>query len=199
MFLYFIAAYKRLYNENYKDDKAIRHGALAVLGIIALWSSSVLINLAGVYSGREGILLYSRHFMSMESVIVLAVSYELFMAFLCRKRFYSNTINIIASGAFGVYLIHDNSYLRIILWRNIVRYADRDNPVYLVLYSLLCVILIYVICTLIDLARQYTLEKLWVKFTDRYGERGWSKIKAIFHKIYDFFMSKYSRFIKAEK
>lgn len=199
MFLYFIAAYKRLYNENYKDDKAIRHGALAVLGIIALWSSSVLINLAGVYSGREGILLYSRHFMSMESVIVLAVSYELFMAFLCRKRFYSNTINIIASGAFGVYLIHNNSYLRIILWRNIVRYADRDNPVYLVLYSLLCVILIYVICTLIDLARQYTVEKLWVKFTDRYGERGWSKIKAIFHKIYDFFMSKYGRFIKAEK
>lgn len=199
IFLYFIAAYKRLYNENYKDDKAIRHGALAVLGIIALWSSSALINLAGVYSGREGILSYSRHFMSMESVIVLAVSYELFMAFLCRKRFYSNTINIIARGAFGVYLIHDNSYLRIILWRNIVRYADRDNPVYLVLYSLLCVILIYVICTLIDLARQYTVEKLWVKFTDRYGERGWSKIKAIFHKIYDFFMSKYGRFIKAEK
>lgn len=201
IFLYFIAAYRRLYNanENYKDDKAVRHGVLAVLGIAALWCSSVLINLAGVYSGREGILSYSRHFMSMQSVIVLVISYELFMTFLCRKRFYSKTINIIAKGSFGVYLIHDNSYLRIILWRNIIKYADRDNPVYLVLYSFVCVILIYIICTLIDLARQYTIEKLWIKFVDRYGERIWSKLKCILHKIYDFFISKYGSFIKAVK
>lgn len=198
IFLYFVAAYKRLYNY-YAEDKAMRHGLIAILGIVILWCSSLLINMTGVYLGKEGILLYSRHFMSMESIIVLAVSYELFMAFLCRKRFYSNIINVIASGAFGVYLIHDNSYLRIILWRNIVRYADRDNPVYLVLYSLGCTILIYAICTLIDLIRQYTIDKLWIKFVDIYGENGWNRFKSVLQKMFEFFKAKYSSFVKTGK
>lgn len=195
VFLYLTAGYVRFYHNDFAGNNAIRHALIGILGILILWCSSTLINWVGIYFGKERILSYSRHFMSMESIIVLVIAYELFMTFLCMKKFSNNIVNKIAGAAFGVYLIHDNVNLRILLWQNIVKYVDWERPVYLVLYSLICVVLIYIICTVIDLIRQYTVERIWIKFVDRYGENVWCKIKHMFRKVYKFFKAKYHSFV----
>ncbi len=199
VFLYLTAGYVRFYHNDFAGNNARRHALIGILGIVILWCSSTLINWVGIYLGKERVLSYSRHFMSMESIIVLVIAYELFMTFLCMKKFSNNIVNKIAGAAFGVYLIHDNVNLRILLWQNIVKYVDWERPVYLVLYSFICVVLIYIICTVIDLIRQYTVERIWIKFVDRYGENVWCKIKHMFRKVYKFFEAKYHSFVSGRE
>lgn len=195
VFLYLLAAYTKLYTD-VVYDKAIRHATISLIGIACLWCSSIIINCLGIYFENSKILSHSRHFMSMKGVIVLVISYEMFMSFLCKKRFYNSIINKIASAVFGVYLIHDNEYIRVLLWGNMIKYIDWDNPADLVFYSLSCTVFVYLLCTLIDLVRQHTVEKLWLKFINKYEEYVIKKIVPIIYNIYVCLKNKYNYFIR---
>lgn len=69
-------------------------------------------------------------------------------------------INIAASATFGVYLIHDNNYMRHFLWIDFFNNANYQDSLLLIPYSIIVVIMVYVSCTAIELLRQYTIEKI---------------------------------------
>jgi len=90
---------------------------------------------------------------------IFLLSALLFLTFKNLKVPDSRVINAVAGTTFGVYLIHDNEYLRPILWNDIV-HTDRMfyNDRYL-LYALLTAACIFTACALIDTARLWLFEK----------------------------------------
>ena len=64
-------------------------------------------------------------------------------------------INLISSTTLGVYLIHDNDFIRKFLWNswlNVPKYALNDN---FLLFSIISIITIYIVCTIIELLRVF--------------------------------------------
>jgi Uncharacterized protein conserved in bacteria len=161
--LYIIAGYIRLYAGT--DIPASKH----------LWIAFVLYVLLQVlYIGTGSNI-------QLNGIFVIAISIELLIGFAQKKPSYHKLINVIASAAFGVYLIHDNQYVRSYLWGFVLRNQAQYGSGHLIVHALISVFLVYVVCTCIDLLRQYTVEKAWLWFTNCYllawGNREWNGLK----------------------
>ena len=64
---------------------------------------------------------------------------------------------------FGVYLIHDDNLVRPFLWETLFKDASYANSNLLILYSIAVIILVFIVCTLIELFRIYVIEKHYMK------------------------------------
>lgn len=123
---------------------------------------------AGMLYGCLFVLnIYYYRYREQYSIVVVLISLELFLGFLKMKSFYNKWINLMASAAFGVYLIHDNALVRPYLWNDIFHVQRLYEQKGFVLSSLKIVILIFAFCVMIDLLRQKTVEKIWMKVIDR--------------------------------
>ena len=76
---------------------------------------------------------------------------------------YHKWINLAATATFGVYLIHDNPFMRELLWFKVFENAKYQNSLWLIPYSIAVSLAVYLGGTLIDLARQYAIEKPMMK------------------------------------
>lgn len=94
---------------------------------------------------------------------------DIFIDFSFRKKEdrYHKLINVISSATFGGYLIHDHAFVRIVLWENVFKNAAFADEIYLIPYSIFAIVLVFVVCTLLELIRIYVLEKKYIKFIDR--------------------------------
>jgi surface polysaccharide O-acyltransferase-like enzyme len=178
VFLYALAGYIRLYGLK-KDLSAKIYLGLAVLVIFLTWSSAVIFDIIGLK-----IPAFSDHatfFYEMQSLPILVISLLLLLGFSKAKVRYNRVINGIASATFGVYLIHDNGYVRWYLWHTLFRNADYTDSRYLIPYSLLVIAIVFTVCTLIELIRINLIEKRYIRLLDglsrridRQIERRWS-------------------------
>lgn len=101
-----------------------------------------------------------RYFANYSSIlaVIFAISWFLFFSNL---NFHNRFINFVASSMIGVYLIHDNVFLRKIIWEGIY-----PNKLYLAnpyLHCLIKVSLVFLICTLIDIIFRLTIFKFGKK------------------------------------
>ena len=101
-------------------------------------------------------------FYDMRHFSILLISLSLFVGFLRIKPFCNRIINVVASGVFGVYLIHDDPNIRMFLWTNISRAVDYQESGFLFLYSVFVIVSVFVICCMIELVRKYTIERLYI-------------------------------------
>ena len=62
-------------------------------------------------------------------------------------------INFFAPATYGVYLIHDNRFVRKVLWQ-FLRPTDFLSEKYFFLYMILCIVAIFIVCAFIDKVRQ---------------------------------------------
>lgn len=152
--LYMVAAYLRLY---YTPRKGQGRKLLACYLLMVVvppffkiaytnFFNQMNLNLAGPSPD----LLYEYH-----SVPVLVASVSLFMAFLYLKiksPSVSKIISFLAPLTFGVYLIHDNAYLRPVLW-DLLKVNLFANNWYMVFLALLIPLAIYLCCSLIEKLR----------------------------------------------
>jgi len=99
----------------------------------------------------------------MQSLPIFLISFLLFLGFKKTNIKYYNFINKIASTTFGIYLIHDNSYIRSFLWADFFKVNGFENSNFLIPYSIYICFIVFVTCTIIDLIRQYTIEKYYMK------------------------------------
>ena len=77
-------------------------------------------------------------------------------------------INIIASTTFGIYLIHDSSVGRALIWNKIFHCLDYQyNSVYFPLLAILTALTIFICCSIIDYLRQLLVEKQIVSFINK--------------------------------
>ena len=86
------------------------------------------------------------------------------MAFTDLKVNYNKWINLISSATFGVYLIHDHCIIRPWLWKTVFHNVTFQNSVLIIPYSLAVVIIVYVSCTIFDLLRRVSIERIYMRF-----------------------------------
>ena len=104
-------------------------------------------------------LIPSAHFYQRNSIIVVILAITLLSVFSKIKPFSNKFVNVVSGCTFGVYLIHDNNYMREYLWGNIFDNSKYAESNYLIVHFILSVIIVYVACTVIEYIRKYVLEK----------------------------------------
>lgn len=97
------------------------------------------------------ITFISRHFCVQNSIFILIAAVELFLAFTKMKPFYSKTVNTIAASTLGVYLIHENIFMRPFLWQKVFKNAEMFNSDYLFLHGIGTRLAVYIGYTFIEM------------------------------------------------
>lgn len=156
-FVYFLGAYIRKYNIPLLSNRFVA---------LFFGLSVYIIRVVLFILGKHNILSerYYKNFLGENSLAILLSAIGLFMFI---KSFNFGTvkiINFVSQAAFGVYLIHDNNFLRSHVWEffNINDHVQSDT---VILYCLFSCVIIYISCTAIDLIRIYLLENLIFKIT----------------------------------
>lgn len=111
--LYLIGAYFQMYPNNVLK-RPIYHKMLVAISVAMLFTSSVVLRAAGrwltVLQGHEN-LFYARN-----SVLIVACAIGVFCWGIYANAFNNSAINIISGCTFGIYLFHDNTTMRRVLW-----------------------------------------------------------------------------------
>ena len=77
-----------------------------------------------------------------------------FLFFKNLKCFSNKACNLIGSASFAVYLIHENSNIRKPLY-SIINGGGYKDTVYLIPYLILCALIVFVVCIIIEIVRIY--------------------------------------------
>lgn len=126
---------------------------LMVVSLILSWGSvAVLATLSRMVGKNIGI---SYFFVSdSNKVLALATGVSAFLFFKNIKIGYNKIINTIAASTFGVLLIHANSNtMRRWLWQDTFNNVGAYESGNVVIHAVVSVVLIYAVCTVIDLIR----------------------------------------------
>lgn len=163
--LYGIAGYVNLYGGNQKLQSK-HYFSLYFMVLIITYTVSTTFLFLG--TKKEEWSTHAIDFFEIERLPILLMAITLFMGFVTLKMNYHKWINMIASATFGVYLIHNSSYIRYYLWTNIFKINQYQDSTFLILYSILVVFILYVSCTMIDLIRKKLVEKPYMLFVNHY-------------------------------
>lgn len=166
--LYTIAGYIKLYGLNSKF--ALKHYCIfGIICILLTYASSIVFTILG--TRWEIFSTHATYFYSEEKITTLLISICLFKIFEMLSINYNKWINLVASATFGVYLIHDSIFMRKFLWKELFVNAQYQNDLMLIPYSIMVVIIVYTACTIIDIARQYTIERAYMAFIKRHKNK----------------------------
>lgn len=162
---YLMGAYLRKYY-NVPTKKQIKYNKLCLIAAsLLIICSIILIDLLGLKINSFS--RYSTYFLSRTSPLAIIFSICLFNIFSWGKPFCSKIINMVASSAFGIYLIHDNNRVRKLLWVNLLHVADYVSSNVFILHLFGSVILVFGVCSIISLLRNIVFEKFVFKFIDK--------------------------------
>jgi len=156
--LYLIGGYLKKYNDCYFLKKT------KITNILMLTSVLIIIGKV-IINCYRGIVDYT--FLQRDSVFIVIIAIGIFTFFL-KKTFYNKTINKISSCIFGIYLFHDNDYIRNFLWRDLLRNAQYQNSKYLIIHLIISVIFVFIIGLFIEMIRKKVLQKPFDKLIDKY-------------------------------
>ena len=153
IFLYCIGGYIRLWADDFGSRRFILYG-LAFMGLNLL--TAIVLDVIGLrfqvvgrnaeyflHGGRPGM---------MRPFNILAALF-LFVGFTRLNLKHSKFINITASATLGVYMLHENGFSIKLFWHEIFKFPSFQDSPYLIPYSITVVLLVYAICTLMELGR----------------------------------------------
>ncbi|WP_371932428.1 acyltransferase [Bacillus sp. WLY-B-L8] len=103
--------------------------------------------------------IYSNFFVELNSINALLFSVSLFII-LSRLNFKSRIVNSIGACTFGVYLIHDNPFIRKFIWIDLFHDAEHLYGKYIIISSMVEPVIIFLICVAIELLRKKILTKV---------------------------------------
>lgn len=173
--LYVTAGYIRMYGLNPKFTLR-SHILFFALFSLLQYASAIIIALISVKVSAAS--PYILAFYERNSPLTLLSAISLFMIFKEIRLKPNRAINTIASASFGVYLMHEHPALRGILWTKIFRCAAYQHTAMIIPYSIFAAVCIFAVCTAIDLARQYLLERPYLRIVDRYAQTWLKPFKA---------------------
>ncbi len=175
--MYTIGAYIRLYNDDIlKINKKILI-ILSILCISLLIFSTIILDF--INKDTSTIYFYSR-----TSILIIVLAINIFIMFLKLNIPYNNFINMLGSCTFGIYLIHDNTYVRNFLWIQFFKNINYSNSNWLIMHMIISVIMVYVICFIIEYTRKKLIERPFITFLDKYYETTKKYFVKIFNRIY---------------
>ena len=141
--IYFVSAYIRKYSGKILNSKVYTMFSAVICVLIAILLSALAIN-EKLFNGIADLF-------DVNSPLVLLTSIFIFSYFK-NIQFNSRIINYIAGSMFGVYLIHEDSFVRPFIWQNILSsnlYAG--SGIEYLLAGLLFSLIVFISCILIDI------------------------------------------------
>ena len=113
-----------------------------------------------IFDNKEVYPLYANFAIQLNNPFSLMLAVSLFATFKNLSLGRIAIINAVAKSMFGVYLIHDNSFVRILLWHNLVdsnKYVQNGIEYFAigVFYSLL----VFIACILIDTIKRLLFDR----------------------------------------
>ena len=169
LWLYYLGAYLRLYHEEHGRRPRFwffcAAGVWAVcMGVIVavdLWGKKMMSKL----SLLDYLFNYQNH------VLIVLLSLFLFLGFKELEVKNSRVINAVSSLTFGIYLIHDNWQIRRYLWNNIIKGNSMQDSPWFLPFSVGVILAVFIVCGVLELIRQQTAERLWMKIADPLSEK----------------------------
>ena len=155
IFLYIIASYIRLYGEQINIKNSIV-GIFALISFLLVILSVLCFDLLGLWN--KMFFEKYNYFKPQNSLLIFACSVFTFLFFSKLKMKQNKFINLISSATFGVYLIHDNNFVRPFLWVDLFKNATYLDTSSIYLHAIINIVLVYVVCTVIDLLRQLAIK-----------------------------------------
>ena len=164
VFLYMVGAYLREYplNESYLFKKFSNNSFKLVLVFIFFFA--LIINFISYYffnsvMGYNPVIKEFGYYYFRTAtmyinfyIIIQSIAYFEFFGKLSIKN--SKIINKLASYTFGVYLIHDNNYVRSFIYKLLKVDNGAFGTYKIIIYIFVVAIIIYVACTIIEAIRQ---------------------------------------------
>lgn len=164
LMLYCIGAYLRFFPESRLAQRraAVLLIALSSAALVCTSAAKALI----VNDGYFSILLDS--FYGKSSVFVIGFSVGMFSLFAGFKKFSNSFINSISACTLGIYIIHENMFIKGIIWKDIVNAVQFSDKWFLPLYMLAASVAVYVVCVIIELIRISAVEPVIMKPVNKY-------------------------------
>ena len=152
--MYIIGAYIRLYPN--KKENNLKNICIVIISAVII-IISILVNFSlGIALESDYFMGNTISFMNINNIINVIFSIYLFKTFIY-YNYYNKVINFISGTILGIYIIHDNSYIRKWLWYEIYPNNQYVNKPYL--HSVVKITLVFVICFIIELIRKYVILK----------------------------------------
>lgn len=172
--IYFIGAYIRLYPNMDLFKKRLKWKlslsiAIGVLSIVSLKYLSILLH-------KQDFWFAYYEMVDSNKFIPTVVAIFAFCFFKDWQMDYHPWINKVAASAFGVLLIHSNSWAMMDwLWKKMLNNAGFYHTPYTFIHAIGSVILVYAVCTVIDIGRIRFLERpflMWFEQHEKGVENG---------------------------
>lgn len=165
LFIYVIGGFIRKYN---LGNNLIKSFLLLIVFLLVL--EIIILVILGSYSKNYdflwGILANNN------SPFGILIGIPLFLTFKNLNIGYNRIINYISKSMFGVYLIHDNSFVRSFLWKKIVKTAPIANkPGKYLQYGLTISFFTFCICICIDIFKRIVMDPLINKVLKKYTQK----------------------------
>lgn len=181
---YFIGAYIRLHMKAPANRKKC---CICVITCAALIVISVFcMDYIGLRFGSDAIVRRAHYFSGYQSVLAVPFSVALFLLF--RDFSFSNRfVNGTASHVLGIYLIHENDFMRTYIWHTIFPNADYMFTSGLILHAFIKIFAVFFICLTIDVIRERTVGRLFKKWLDRHYEGFANSCRSLCSRIINLF------------
>ncbi len=167
-YLYSLAGYIKL-NEQKFQAKNKTYFSIAFILILLNFLTVIIFDLIGLKIGFFG--KHATYFYHMKRLPTLLISIFLLLAFKNTHIKQNKIINVISSATFGVYLIHDNNLVRPFLWKQVLNGEAFSNTIALIPYSIITVLMVYTVCTIIELIRIHVIEIHCMKLVEKLASR----------------------------
>lgn len=158
--LYCIGAWLRLYP---KSSLCNRKNVL-----VGMLSLAVLLML-GLYFYIHVLHIDTYYLRARHSLLIVGFSTCLVSFFANLRPIHIPWVNWLAGSMFGVYLIHDNPFVRPLVWKWLHAREHANDPA-LFLYMLLCTAVIIGVCVLIDKVKAALIDRPLNRLADRWEE-----------------------------
>lgn len=161
--LYTIGAYLRLY----PNTRLMQRRTAWILTLISasLYFGSVLaLNIVGLKF--KTFAQHPNYFLTKHCPFTITFAIGIFVLFV-NWEIKSKFINLLGSCMFGVYLIHNSGYIRFWYKNDLFKFSSYASSSYFIPYIIGASLAVFVVCTIIELIRRLTLEKVTSKTLDK--------------------------------
>lgn len=160
IFIYLIGCFIKLYPASFKNN------LIAFVGFVISLALNIL---------YEATARYRNHF------CLLFLAIFIFILFKNMRIKNNKIINIVSSTTFGIYLFHENTFIKFFLWQDLFDVDAFANNYILPVVMILAVIGIFAIGCMVELIRQFFVEKPLDKLLTKKCNNLYNKIDSHFN------------------
>ena len=142
----------------------LKPALLGLLVSLLVYAASVVVfDLLGLKIAFFANNARQTRFCEMRMLPCVCLSISLFLVFLNIQMKHRKWINSLATTVFGVFLIHEQPRMREFVWGQVFQTARYHESLFLVPYTVLAVVSVFLCCALIELLRIHLLEKYYMR------------------------------------